>query len=58
MFIKVEFGRFDIKFVRMISSRTLCCGEFEKVFKFKTDKNQKQCYNTQLKINIFYGQIE
>ena len=58
MFVTIEFGRFDIKFVRMISSRTLSCGEFEKVFKFQMIKTKKQPYNTQLKINIFYGQIE
>ena len=59
MFITIESGGFDINFVRMISSRIPCCGEFEKVFiQFVDDKNQKQSYNTQLKINIFYSQIE
>jgi len=40
MFVTIEFGRFDIKFVRMISSRTLSFGEFEKVFKFQMIKTK------------------
>ena len=57
MFIAIEFGRFDIKFVRMISSRTLSCG-IRKSLQISDDKNQKQSYNTQVKINIFNSQIE
>jgi len=40
MFVTIEFSRFDIKFVRMISSSTLSCGEFEKVFKFQMIKTK------------------